>query len=564
MGAARTIYSTWGFHDELGDRVALTEELARQALKAVKGWRAQGLEMEVFALDGFWFDPELGYQHANRLHWLTPMGDFLAEVRQLGFTPGLWFSSNGAWLKVPEWQASLSRDHWHYSLIDGPFAQALEDALLHAATQWGVRCFKFDYAHLGADVEGARRTPTEAHRLGLRRFREIVQRLRERVPDVCLIGQNGFTRDQHHERLGWPHAPALDPALLEVFDLICAGDPHLGDCPTTAATRSLDLYADRSAWLLHQAGIPWHRIGDHGKLMGHTNTASYRGTTGLMRSHLAQLARGSRRDAFSGDPTLLEPSEVRSLRNTRAWFEKAWQRQLETRFIGPGEPTVAPWHGWLTGGAQNGLLYLVNSTLRPQWIDLSLVELSQATVLFSDGSQTPPLQLSEDRLQVELAPEQMTLIGLGSYAWEQPQLPQLQPPLPREVRLLPLTFETSIYGLEATLSQPVPQGYELLIIARAWDVEPGALHALLPRAFGAQNTRIDDASRPKAHQALTISVEAKGERLSAMQEVPAAPSWSDVSWVARRFSLSTPAKIRVSWNIEPRAKISAEVYAVRS
>ncbi|MDP0499479.1 MAG: hypothetical protein Q7P63_05190 [Verrucomicrobiota bacterium JB022] len=564
MAGWRSIYSTWGFHDELGDRVALTEELARQALQSLKSWRAQGLEMEVFALDGFWFDQELGFEHANRLYWLTPMQDFLQEVRQAGFTPGLWFSTSGAWLKVPEWQESLSADHWHYSLIEGPFADALEQALLNAASNWGVRCFKFDYARLGADVSGSSRSPREAYRLGLDRFRTMIRRLRQACPDVCLIGQNGFTRDRQHERHGWPHAPALDPALLELFDALCPGDPHLGDLPATAATRSLDLFVDRGTWQLHQAGVPWHRVADHGKLIGMTNTASYRGTTGLLRSHLAQLARGSRCDAFSGDPTLLQPSDVKCLRDSRAWFVEAWSRGLETRYLGDGEPTVAPWHGWLTGGAQAGLLYLVNPRLRPQLIELTLPDLAAAHVLFSDSILPPPLQHTEDRLLIELGPEQMALIGLGDFADMRALRSQIDPPLPRDVRLVPMQFRRSAYGLEGRLEQPLPKGFDLLVIARAWEGDTEDLHPLRPRGFGAQNTRIDGADRPKAHQVLTISLEDLQGRSTPVQEVPSAPTWADITWVARRFpNPAVPATVRITWNVEPCTRLTAEAYAVR-
>jgi hypothetical protein len=197
-----SIYSTWGLQDELGDQVELSEELALHALRHVRRWKDEfGIAQDVFHLDCFWFDPDKGYLHFKKPHWphgfeplLEPL---LEQILAAGMAPGLWYSTSGSWLKPPAWQASIAADNWHYSLVDGPYAEHLHEALLHAASHWQVRLFKFDFVDFDAAPAGCARAPEQTRALAVERFVGILRDLREKYPDVPLPGPHGFP----------PHAP---------------------------------------------------------------------------------------------------------------------------------------------------------------------------------------------------------------------------------------------------------------------------------------------------------------------------------------------------------------------
>ena len=214
-----SIYSTWGLQDELGDRVELSEALARKALQGLRRWRSQaGIQQDIFALDAFWFDPRQGYRHFKQPHWPNGFEPLLGEILELGMKPGLWYSVNGASLDVPAWQASRAADGKSFSLADGPYAEELHAALLYAAEHWQVRLFKFDFAGFFTAAAGVVRAPEETYRLSVDRFSEILRDLRRRFPDIWTISHCGFARNHGLSTPGTPELLATDPAWLEVMD----------------------------------------------------------------------------------------------------------------------------------------------------------------------------------------------------------------------------------------------------------------------------------------------------------------------------------------------------------
>ncbi|MCC5846461.1 MAG: hypothetical protein JJU29_00085 [Verrucomicrobia bacterium] len=555
-----SIYSTWGLHDELGDTVQLSEDLAFSALRALDRWADFGMKPDFFHLDAFWYDPALGYRHFHPQRWPRGFEPFLEALRERHYIPGLWFSTTGLTLEPPAWAESRCPDG-HYSLVDGPYADILASDLHHAAETWGVRLFKFDFANFTAS-RNSRRSAEETRALAVERLTGILNGLRSAFPDIHVISHVGYARNQHHQRQGWPHPVAVDPALLEGMDAVFSGDPQCMDIPQTHLTRNLDLYQDRAVWKLHQAGFPLHRIEDHGVVMAQTNTACFRGRAGLRRSHIGQLARGGRRDLYYGDPSLPTDADLAGMARFRALYYDAWSRCLNTQLLGEGEPGSVSWHGTLTGGAARGLLTLVNPGFNPVTVRLPVTDLFHASLIFHDGTETPALQTAPDQLRVTLGPEQMVLIGLGAYAHEPLDAPgDPEVPVFKKISLL----NASVRALPTVGSEIfiASERRKLLIIARAWDGKPEDPGHLLPFAFGGQPTPEGATREAMTHELLPIRArDAEGNEVMPLSRVPDVPVWSGISWVACVFPAIPGGRVEVRPVFDPPRRVEVEAYAV--
>jgi len=559
-----SIYNNWGHYDELGDKVELTEAMVLSELDTLAKWQKKfDLHFDYFQIDCLWFDPDKGYHHFRKPHWPEGPDRVLQRIRDLNMIPGLWYSTNSGRLNVPEWEPSRNTDNWSYNLADGPYGDAFEKALFFAAEQWGIRFFKLDFAHLQVVTKGVNRSEVENYHLSVRRLKEIFGRLKASCPDIRVITHCGYARKNQSKVIGHSDQFEVDTGWLDIFDRMFSGDPAATDAPQTDMIRNSDLFQDHQVWKLHQAGFPLHRIEDHGAVMGTTNTAMYRGRKGFRRTYIGQLARGNRRDFLYGDPTVLTDNDAQFMKKARSLFFNAYQSGLWTRFLGPGEPVVTPWHSYLTGGGDSGLLYIVNSQLTTQYIELPLLNCFKAKVLFYDGSTAPDVQCQPEFLHIELRPEQMAIIGLGTYADSNWDLgTDTDSPAPRESHLLPLTFSPTPNGLQGELA-PLQSSEDLLIVAQAIDSDPmGRLHAP-PFRFGKQATRETDDMSPHAQDQLKITVTANDEELSPKRLIPDVPIWSGISWVARLYSIDSPVKIDVQQNLESPKRIRVRAYRVR-
>ncbi len=558
-----SVYSTWGLHDELGDDVHLTEELATGALARLEQWKeSSDLSFDVFHLDCFWFDRNRGYDFFDPAGWPDGPDRFFDRVKRAGMVPGLWYSTNGSWLDPVEWRDSKSANNWDFSLIDGPYAPLFEESILRAAREWGVRFFKFDFAAFATTVAGVERPNEEAYSLGLGRFRQILRRLKKEYPDAHVITHCGFSRQDMEPPLCSGRRPGTDLGLLEVVDAVFTGDPRPGEIPQTSLTRSIDLLQDRQVWLLHQEGFPLHRIEDHGVFAASTNTAQYRKRQGFTRSHIGQLARGARRDLFYGDPSLLSELDVRQMAQARDLYFEAFQSGLETHVIADGEPGTVPMHAYLTGGGSCGYLWAVNSTLTAQQQTFTVVNLGEASVLFTDASAEPAVQVQRDLLTLELPPESAVLIGLGDYAGTGLLLaPDPEDRTPFHSRLLSLTWRPTPEGLMAELP-PVLVADEIVVLIQVTDAHNERLPGLATQ-IGQQNDRNRKHDTILLHDMIPIEmVDADGKPMKPRWRLPDVPVYAGMSWLAVSFDAAPGARVNVANRTEPRRRIVATALAV--
>ena len=570
-----SIFCDWSMHDELGDHVELDERMTLRALKTLERWKTKfSVGFDYYLLDAFWFDVNQPYTAFKKPHWPKGFERARREIMDLGMRPGLWYSINSHGFKVKSWAGS--RDNGKsFSLATGPYAQALEDAWRFAIDEWGVRCFKLDFANFWCTAALSRAPAMPTYHRNIAVLRDILLRLRREYPDLAVLAYNSFVRwgNWLNRPMGNAFECGMDPAWLDCIDYLYSGDPRPSDLPRTDLRRSIDAFQDHQVWLFSHAGIPFDRIDDHGCMIGKTNTAFYQGAHGFRRSYLAHVARGGKRDIFYGDPALLKDDDVRFLKRCRDLFFDAYGIGLETRLIG-GEPGVAPWHGFLTGGGARGLLYFVNGSTSVQHVPLIIPGLERAQVLFQDAGPSVAVSDSYDRLTVALAPEQMALIGLGGYA--QPGLDLsvcADSPQAVSMTALPAVFrQTGEAAWEGVLTGKCPACSRVYVTAQVTGRGVGYHNHEgigLAERFGGQHTHDSANMRPKTHEIVAISVKADGKLLKPAKLVPAIPVWSGISWVGKMYDprplmRAKAVKIQVRQQMPERPKdVEIRAYAVK-
>jgi hypothetical protein len=557
-----SVYSTWGLHDELGDSIELTEALVRGALSNMDRLRdVAGLTFDYFQLDAFWFDPELGYRHFKKPNWPLGFEPVCEEIRTRGMVPGLWYSTNGAWLNVDAWSPSRAASGGCYSLVDGPYTEILLGDLLYAAEHWGVRYFKFDFAHFETRAAGADGEEDETRAASTRVFVDICRSLKRAYPDSKIVTYTGFSLGGGNGPISLNEPFGWDTSLFEVVDVAFSGDPQPTDIPQSALVSNLDLFQDYNVWKMHREGIPLTRIEDCGALIAATNTAAYRGRSGFRRTHVGTLARGARRDMFYGDLGLLTDDDAIGMVKTRALFFDAYSRDLETSVIADKGPGLDPWHGFLTGGGTRGLVYLVNPTQLVQRATVKRPTLAAARILFHTGASVPPLQTQPDELSVELLPEQVVVVGLGAYADPSCGLgSEDDAPLVGPGRLLAGAFRKQGSGLVGDFD--AIGGDEILeITIRVQDCAPNHYPGGNEYRFGVP-TQANSATPTRVP--LPISVMAEGESGPAelITVIPDVPIWAGISWTTWRFRVKGQISVRVSQILDPPRRLWCSARAV--
>src|SRR5579872_538914 len=63
------IYNNWSAYDELSDNIPQTEELAMRELGEIVRLKKQGVQIDYYVMDAFWFSKEGGYRTWLKTHW---------------------------------------------------------------------------------------------------------------------------------------------------------------------------------------------------------------------------------------------------------------------------------------------------------------------------------------------------------------------------------------------------------------------------------------------------------------------------------------------------------------
>ena len=419
------VYNNWSAYDELSDRVVQTEVLAMKELGELLRLKENGVRMDYYVMDAFWFDKKGGYRGWHREHWPNGPDKWLGACREHGIRPGMWFSTNliathdGRFLEpVPEWEGSVATDPNILCLFEGGYLDHLAGTL----QLWydrGVRLFKFDFAYFEAVTAAVkdRYTPEEVKEKNKTAFMGMLRRFRTRNPDVLITGYNGFGGEMENTYL--PFKKTVDPRWLEVFDTLYCGDPRFSDVPMMNIWRSQDNYSDHMVRQFAFNGLPLRRIDNCAFMIGTTGTCYYRAMHAWKGMLLLELARGGWMNVYHGNLELLSNDEARWFARVQRLYEPLQGVDGITAFgavPGEGKP-----YGFL-GRGPKGMVYTVVNPSQ----EIAEVELPGAggvgvgvagavRVLYADGEFVPGVR--EGRLR--LGSEQLVVVGMGEYAGEQ-------------------------------------------------------------------------------------------------------------------------------------------------
>lgn len=539
MRRAISIYGDWALHDEIGDKVELSEEMTQSALDRLEYWQKKHkVKFDYYLIDAFWYDPEGNYQQFKKSHWPDGFANVRRRMEALGITPGLWFDVNGfASPRHEQWKRSLSIDNRSYCLFDGPYAEGFEKALINACTSWGIRLFKLDFVNFRAVTPRLANSLSEEeiYLKNAEVLKRILRGLRLRFPNIIILAYNGYELVPNYiSNTSYPLRRGIDPSWLEVFDYIYSGDPRPADVPFIDFRHSVDVYQDYMVRNLNFSGIPLTRIDDHGCMIGNTNTIYYLGKHSWRRSWILTLSRGSRKAHLYGNLHLLDDSDVEFLSRARKIFFSLFDLGLETFTVG-GVPAHSPWHGFLTGGGAKGLLTLVNNTGFSQHVSLKIAGLQEAKVLFSDGGNLIEPQVGGQSLSLTLAPEQMVLLGLGDMARDEYHLGTDEDSIvPYESRLVPVSFKMiSPSVLEGEwVPENIPEDDRTFL-----RISLQVLKDRLALRLKSEKSTTS-GKRPAIQDFLSITLSQNGHKQPMAMWEPDRAVWSGCSWITALYDVA--------------------------
>jgi hypothetical protein len=418
LAAPVWVYNNWSVYDELSDEVKLTEALAMEQLDEVERLQRDGVRIDYYLMDAFWFAPDGGYRTWRAESWPEGPDRWLAELARHGIKPGLWFGANTLTQieAAPAWRSSLHASGHFMAFYAGGFLADFMDVLQHWYDR-GVRLFKIDFVELGAALaaDEGRLAPAEVRARNTAAFRSALADFRRRNPEVVFVAFNGFGGDLGSTAGPFPFEYPVDLEWLGVFDALFPGDPRPADVPQMDFWRSMDIYTDHMVRRFNDSGVPLERIDSTGFMIGDTGT-NFGRRTGAWRGMLLLLAaRGGWINTIYGNLDFLDDGDARFLARVQRLYEPL-QEGMTTRVFGgvPGE--VEP-YGFVSDDETGALYTVVNPAQRIATVPLPGTRIGTpsaagARILFRDAGFEPTL----DGDGVRLGPGQLALVGTGRYA----------------------------------------------------------------------------------------------------------------------------------------------------
>lgn len=410
-------YNNWSAYDELSDNIPLTEELAMKELNELVRLKKNGVQIDYYVMDAFWFDQTGGYRVWHKERWPNGPDNWLNKCKENKIIPGMWFSTNdridngngGFFLDlIPEWKSSATTNPKALSLSEGGYLKHLMDTLQLWANK-GVGVFKFDFARFGAASAETQRIylPEEIEERNKKAFIDALKRFRLKNPDVLIIGYNGFGGDMSNTYM--PFRKLVDLRWLEVFDTMYCGDPRFSDVPAANIWRSQDIYSDHMVRQYELNGLPIYRIDNCGYMTGVAGTCYKRKKNAWKGMLIMEHARGGWVNVYHGNMELLSDTDAQ-------WFAKTQKLYLSLQSGGiastfGGMPGQRQPYGFMAKTNTGALCTVVNPSQEFAALELP-VRIKKSAVIYADGGFKP--EITSDK--VTLGPEQMAVVGIDEYA----------------------------------------------------------------------------------------------------------------------------------------------------
>lgn len=404
-----SVYINWSAYDEAADTVKLTEQLAMRELREAIRLKKNGVRIDYYVMDDFWYDRDKGYREWRK-DW-DPDGykKWIRLCNENDIKPGLWVSTNDVrkFNPVEEWQNSMDIETNTTCMFTGGFL----DHFMESLQLWydrGIRMFKFDFAwFMAATPEGKQIfTPREIYELNFNSFSAALRLFKAKNPEVIFVAYNGF--------LDWLTFPGFDKFMdtnwLNFFDAVYCGDPRASDIPCISFWRSMDMYSDQQVRIYENNGIPLSKIDNASFIMGTTASAYDRGSAAWKGMLLLSLARGGWFNSYYGNLELLNDSDAK-------WFAKVQEIFFELQQFGQistfGDMPIKGLPYGYKAYKKDGILFtVVNPSQSIQKVHLETNSIDKGAILFSDEGYVPELNGNE----LMLGPEQIALVGYGQYA----------------------------------------------------------------------------------------------------------------------------------------------------
>jgi hypothetical protein len=507
-------YVNWAAYDELSDNVELTEALAMRQLSEMIRLRCAGVQFDYYLMDAFWYAADGGYRAWRQPHWPEGPDRWLDACLASGIKPGLWFSGNTLCKlsPVPEWKESLDAAGDGMCLFHGGFLPHWLETM-HLWYERGVRAFKLDFLSFRAAPAALQRTllPSEIYAQNVAALRNGLSVLRQRCPELLLLGYNGFEEAETQQRTDSSFRKTVDVRWLDVLDSLYCGDPRPSDVPAMNFWRSKDIYSDHMVRVYEQNGFPLQRVDNAGFMIGTTGTCYHRKTAAWQGMLILSLARGGWVNTYYGNLELLTDEQAH-------WFAKVQSLFLGLQVHGrsstfgatPGQGLP---YGYVAREAAGAVFTVVNPSQSESIIPLP--GCVDGRLLFCDAGYMPKLRDGE----LTLGAEQMAVVGTGCYNSSAYDLGrQIDVVIPVSITVCPASFQSvTDKRISTTVSAP----------------RHGALRVILRQKDKAGRAKRSAGGAPPAGKTLgrilTIAAEQAGQPVPVLVNYDKA-IWSGLSW----------------------------------
>ena len=550
------IYNNWSAYDELSDNVPQTETLSLRELAEILRLKQNGVEIDYYVMDAFWFSKEGGYRTWLKAHWPSGPDKWLAECKANSIKPGMWFSTNLVRMGgkqvldiIPEWQSSLGTDPNILCLFDGGYLAHLAGTL----QLWhdkGVRLFKFDFAYFEAVTPAMKDKLTKDEVIEKNKvaFMQMLQQFRHKNPDILLTGYNGFGGDM--ENTYTPFDKKIDPRWLDTFDTLYCGDPRFSDVPMMNIWRSQDNYSDHQVSAYQAYGMPIRRIDNCAFMIGKTGTCYYRATHCWKGMLILELARGGWVNVYHGNLELLSDEDAKWFAKVQSIYHPLQKQDTTVTFgsiPGKGEP-----YGFKSSNSKGAVCTVVNPSQQTATMELPVVMTSKAKILYADGGYKPSIKGNH----FTLGAEQLVVVGFDEYADGKYHLGVDNTiNIPSSIHKLEVTFTSSSKNTIEGQVNPIA-GKNIRIIMQQFD-KSGLPYRSWPGS---------PPDGKKVSEVLIIKITQDGKELPLHIEYDKV-IWSGLSWAAGEikhgsFDPRKPINIQCITKEKDELKLNADVYAV--
>jgi hypothetical protein len=564
------VYDNWGaYTDGEGgfDDTRLTEDFAITQLRNAARLTEHGVRFDYHMMNAFWFEPRGGYREWRRGDWPNGPERWLAECREHGILPGLWFGTNVMWKTeiIPEWADSEAVEgsqpwmRWGgVSLSHGSFLGHLIETM-QQYHDLGVRMFEFDVADFGARTTAdiADSTPDEARERNVAAFTDALRAFRRTNPEARFAAFNGFGGDfaTPHDTTSGPDrfVEPVDARFAEIFDSLYTGDTRVSDVPERSFWRSVDLYNDHKARKYEANGIPLEQT--DGFFVMATTWFGYHRRAETWRSSLIHMAaRGARKKTIYGDVGLLDDEDARWFARVQAIYDDVLDRG-RTRSFGPMPGSAQGPYGFASFDDAGALQFAVNPTQEVRKVALPH---GGGRVLFTDQGFVPTVVDGA----LTLGPEQIALVGSGRFDDDAYDL-GLEPDVVTPTAIAPVPADFAVAApaaIEAVI--PAPEG-AVRIVCQQFGADGLPRHTREYVPEEAERAGIDEAERGRV-----IRIEPSVDGVAVPFERSATwaqfvgTSWGVIEIPAGAVIPGTVLTIRCSTRETQPTTLRAMVYAV--